>query len=317
MPKVTIAIPTYNRQSFLQECLASILAQTYQDIDIWVFDNNSSYDVRALIEGFADRRIRLLTSPVNLGNQGNLKRIFQTEFPSDYVLVFHDDDAMHPRMLEREMTIMQIHPDLIWAGSSLKFCRNGKEIKNFKLIEKKIEPMFCGKAELVRLFMNNFHLAFDSVLYRKVFLKTISEYFDSFGKWADRPYLIGLADNGQAAVLPEPLVNYRIHSTQDSRALLLYKKDFSCLKELFIFYRASLPQPLALSDRKLFYRFSTVNLIRSMPSFVRGFKPAWDYLRSCRRDNLLDFGCVDLKGWIIIVVYFFKIVTINLFPKQG
>jgi glycosyltransferase involved in cell wall biosynthesis len=262
------------------------LAQTFQDLDIWIFDNCSNYDIEGLIKSFADPRIKLLTSSINLGGRVNFERIFKTNFTSEYVLVFHDDDVMHPQMLEREMAVMQSYPGLVWVGTGLNFCRTGQEMQIFKPLQEKIEPIICEKADVARLLIKNFHLAFDSVLYRKVCLKHIDAYGDRFGKWGDRPYIMDLSKQGRIAILKEPFVNYRIHPSQDSKAPLLVEKDFDCLKELFIYYRSSLPEPFSFNDRKLFFRFSTVNLIRSMPSFAKGFKRIRDYLRSCRQENL-------------------------------
>jgi len=80
MPKVTIAIPTYDRKEYLKECIKSILNQTFQDFEIIVFDNFSNYNVEEFLKEFNDNRITLLRSDKNVGNVENLLRYSHINF---------------------------------------------------------------------------------------------------------------------------------------------------------------------------------------------------------------------------------------------
>lgn len=65
-PFFSVIIPVYNRASALKEALASVLAQTCQDFEIVVVDDGSADDPRAVVEAFADPRIRFVAQ----ANQG-------------------------------------------------------------------------------------------------------------------------------------------------------------------------------------------------------------------------------------------------------
>lgn len=56
-PKVTVAIPTYNRSRLLKEAMASVLAQDYLDFRVMVVDNASSDDTEQVVRSFADSRV--------------------------------------------------------------------------------------------------------------------------------------------------------------------------------------------------------------------------------------------------------------------
>lgn len=106
MPKVSIAIPTYNRAEYLDECLRSIEKQSFQDFVVYIFDNCSEYDLASLLKQYSHLKIILIGSDKNMGNHWNFQRIFGYDFPTEYVIIFHDDDTMHPGLLESEVVVM-------------------------------------------------------------------------------------------------------------------------------------------------------------------------------------------------------------------
>ena len=57
-PKVTVAIPTYNRAAFLRQTLAGIAAQRFprEAFEVLVIDNNSTDETRAVVAEFAGER---------------------------------------------------------------------------------------------------------------------------------------------------------------------------------------------------------------------------------------------------------------------
>ena len=60
--KLSIAIPSYNRASYLKECIGSILNQTFQDFDIFVFDDASEQPVEQELKKLNDERIHFIGS---------------------------------------------------------------------------------------------------------------------------------------------------------------------------------------------------------------------------------------------------------------
>ena len=57
-PFFSVIIPVFNRAGRLRAAIQSVLAQTCQDFEIVVVDDGSSDDPRAVVDGFADPRIR-------------------------------------------------------------------------------------------------------------------------------------------------------------------------------------------------------------------------------------------------------------------
>ena len=100
MPQVSVIIPVRNAESFLRECLDSVLAQTLSDIEVLVVDDGSADASRTIIDDFAaaDSRVRVF---VGAGAGAGAARNLGTVHASGEYLAFLDaDDLFEPRMLE-------------------------------------------------------------------------------------------------------------------------------------------------------------------------------------------------------------------------
>ncbi|MDR3642625.1 MAG: glycosyltransferase family 2 protein [Candidatus Doudnabacteria bacterium] len=304
MSKVTIAVPTYNRPEFLAESLRSILNQAFQDFEIIIFDNHSDYDVRAALKAKAldDPRISLIQTPVNLGGPENFHRIFRQRYASEYVMVFHDDDTMHPELLSRQLKVMESRADAIWAGTDLRFVHRGARMGIFAEAGPEIKFGVYDKVGIVRLLLTNFNLAFDTVLYRSRYLEDIEPFNRDFSKWGDRPYLVRLAEKGSVVVLKERLVNYRMHPGQDSKLAPVGQADF--IFKLYGFYRDNLPQPLLPVDEKLFRSWAANNSVLPAAAFVKNFHDYRKLLWQFKDKGFFDYRYINARG----IWYFLKAI---------
>jgi hypothetical protein len=113
-PKLTVAVPTFNRASLLKQTLESILVQSYQDFAVVVFDNASTDDTEAVIKGFSDPRLSHSRASTNIGLVRNWNRCIQKN-SSPFLCIFHDDDLMLEGFLEKSMAILEAHPDVAFS----------------------------------------------------------------------------------------------------------------------------------------------------------------------------------------------------------
>jgi glycosyltransferase involved in cell wall biosynthesis len=104
-PEVTVAIPTYNGESYLEECLVSALSQSVSDMEIVVVDDCSTDRTWAVVEAYSkrDERIRAFRNPVRLGLVGNWNRSIRHSTGEWIKFLFQDDvlaDTCVEHMLE-------------------------------------------------------------------------------------------------------------------------------------------------------------------------------------------------------------------------
>ncbi len=97
---VTVGIPTWNRRPLLQRALASVLAQTYPDIQIVISDDASTDDTWDYVSQLTDPRIVKIRLPQNGGMVANFNSALRGA-TSEFFLMLNDDDALEPTALEK------------------------------------------------------------------------------------------------------------------------------------------------------------------------------------------------------------------------
>lgn len=135
MPLATIVIPAYNVSEYIGECIESLLAQTYQDIEILVVDDGSSDGTAESVKRYsdADPRVHLFCNE----NRGvSYSRNFAIERGAgDYLFFVDADDVVSPDFVEAlakplsdgtcGMSVVGILP---FTGDAPSFC-DGETIK--------------------------------------------------------------------------------------------------------------------------------------------------------------------------------------------
>ena len=92
-PRVTLGVPLFNAERYLEECLDALLAQDYQDFEIVVSDNASTDRTWEICQRYAaaDPRFRLYQNPRNFGGHVNYARVAQLARGELFKWVAYDD----------------------------------------------------------------------------------------------------------------------------------------------------------------------------------------------------------------------------------
>ena len=128
-PKVTIAIPTYNRAAWIEGAVMAALAQTYPDVEVLVSDNASTDETPSVLSRCDDPRVRVVRQDTNLGLIGNWNACL-AQARGDYIAVVPDDDRISPWFLERCMSLEQADPELpiVLGLSDLRLVSQGGRV---------------------------------------------------------------------------------------------------------------------------------------------------------------------------------------------
>lgn len=113
-PLVAIGVPVYNGEEFLEECLESILKQSYLNWECVVVNNQSTDGTASIVESFEkrDNRFRLVTNPEFVDMTTNFNNAHKYSNESKYFKVVCADDWILPDYLEKMVEIMESYPNV-------------------------------------------------------------------------------------------------------------------------------------------------------------------------------------------------------------
>lgn len=97
---VSVIIPTYNVEKYIEQCLQSLVAQNYRNFEVICVDDGSTDGTKAVIERFVkqDRRIQLLEHP-HCGKAGVMRNEGMKKAVGEYCLFLDGDDFFEPDLI--------------------------------------------------------------------------------------------------------------------------------------------------------------------------------------------------------------------------
>jgi len=124
-PLISIIVPVYNVEYYLQECLDSLINQTYQNIEIIIVNDESPDNCQQIIEDYArkDNRIKYIDQK-NTGLSGARNAGIQLS-TGDFIMFVDSDDWIDVDCLE-QMSEYVINHDLVIASYYREFINNAQ-----------------------------------------------------------------------------------------------------------------------------------------------------------------------------------------------
>jgi hypothetical protein len=112
--RLTIVIPTVNRDYCIARAIDSALAQTSPDVDIIVSNNGSTDKTAEIIARYADPRLRVFHHPSTLPVAVH-SNLLINEAQGELIVGLSDDDWLEPTFAERVLSLFTRHPQLSFA----------------------------------------------------------------------------------------------------------------------------------------------------------------------------------------------------------
>lgn len=202
MPKISVILPVYNTEKFINEAVQSILDQTFTDFELLILNDASTDNTLSVLNQFTDPRIRIISNEQNLKVVKTLNKGLDLA-KGEFIARMDADDISHPQRFEKQLNYFKSHPDV-------DFC--GTWVQNFGSEDLIMRAAFTHDNIKARLLFLNpiFH---PSIMFKKEgFTKHDLRFDESFtnaedyGLWAKAIDLIKFAN------VPEVLLKYRIHA---------------------------------------------------------------------------------------------------------
>ena len=117
-------IPTFNRCDYVSLAIASVLRQTFTDLEVVVSDNHSPDDTRAVVESFTDERVRYVQPPEHCIMPEHWEFVRQ-QARGEFVLLLGDDDALVSCAVEHFVAAAERHnAEFLFSGLAEYFDPN-------------------------------------------------------------------------------------------------------------------------------------------------------------------------------------------------
>ncbi|MBQ9297865.1 MAG: glycosyltransferase family 2 protein [Clostridia bacterium] len=106
MKKVSVVIPMHNSSKHIEECIDSVINQTYKNIEIIVVDDKSSDNSISIVKNKNDDRIKLIELKENVGAAKARNKGIENA-PGDYICFLDSDDYWKEDKLEKQVKFME------------------------------------------------------------------------------------------------------------------------------------------------------------------------------------------------------------------
>ncbi len=206
-PAISVVVPTRNRRALLEDSLASVFAQSFEDWELIVVDDASEDDTWEWLERLDDRRVRAIRLPARL-QQSGARNTGVRAARAEIVLSLDDDDLLAPRALETHVAALHRRPDAIASvGGYLAFDGRGA-----RAAQRLVRRRRCRSVWPEVLF--GWVATAGQTAFRADALASVSWWNESYQRVTDHELWSRLARCGPVVLLPEILLHYRVHPGQ-------------------------------------------------------------------------------------------------------
>ena len=276
--KVSIGLPIYNGERYLEETLESLLSQTFSDFELLISDNASTDGTEEICRsyGLKDDRIRYFRLEENLGASENHNRLVPMASAEYFKWAAHDDICA-PTFLEKCVQVLDEDPEIVLAYSRVKAIDEFSEVKfeypakptlNSRIPHQRFYECICVPHAQSPVF---------GLMRKSMLEKTrLLQHFSS----SDRILVGEITLRGRVYEIPEFLFLYRLHPEQSWQA---YTNRFT--REAWFDpsreKKITLPHWRLLQEHVIAVLQSPLNPIEKvscMPVIARWIRRNWRYL---------------------------------------
>lgn len=212
---VSIIVPNYNHGRFLEQRLASIFNQTYQDFEVIILDDCSTDNSRDIIEQYRNNS-KVSVIVYNEVNSGSPFKQWYKGIQlakGEYVWIAESDDTCELRFLETlMMRINKINNCVLAYCSTNDIDKEGRIISKKEYIER--DTLYTGTSFVAnKLLLGNCVYNASCAVFKRTSALSISmEWIDSRGA-GDYYFWLFLSGLGNVCSLYHPLTYRRIHDS--------------------------------------------------------------------------------------------------------
>lgn len=203
---ISVILPVYNGQDHVGAAIQSLLDQSWRSFELIVINDGSTDQSASVISSFKDPRIIYVHNEQNLGLIKTLNLGLQLAKGDLIARMDHDDIAL-PTRLERQAAAFAAQPNLCVLGTDYYLVSGLRSRRSASHWSPHSDYL-----KAILLFSSCF--SHPTVMMRNLFRTGELVYEENFKYTEDYRLWTTIAARGDFAVLPVPLLKYRLHAAQ-------------------------------------------------------------------------------------------------------
>lgn len=231
-PLVSVVIPAFNHARFVREAIASALAQDVSPLEVVVVDDGSTDGTREIVQGISDPRLQVHVQE-NHGAHVALD-VGIRHSHGEYVALLNSDDRYAPGRLRRALEALRGDGGLDLAGSYITIIDADGRACGVKHGFADLDPWpvpvpgdtFKADNDLrTALLLQNYWATTSNFIMPRATYERHGP-FRPLRYCHDWDFALRVQLEGRAVLLPEPLVDYRLHGTntiRENRAAMVFE----------------------------------------------------------------------------------------------
>lgn len=222
MPKVSIIMPSFNKEKYISKSIESILDQTYKDWELLVIDDASIDKSVEIIKSYHDSRIRFFQNKSNIGIAAT-RNIGLLKAKGEYIALLDADDLSTEYRIEKEVDFLDNNSNIDVVFGDFRIIDENDAVKETYFTPLR-DPDFIKAKLMVRDVIPN-----GSCMYRKEFIKRNNiQYRDGYLGMDDYLFWVECSFCGRIMGMPDLFLYWRDVQENSTK---LYKDSDQYKKE--------------------------------------------------------------------------------------
>lgn len=240
MEKISIIVPVYNAEKFLEKCIKSILQQSYENIELILINDGSTDSSGKICDDYSKRDFRIKVRHKENGGQSSARNMGLDLATGSYIGFVDSDDWIKMDMYERLLNgTLETKSDIVACNIAL-MTKKG-EFKNYTNVDSNIE--FDKVSAMKEIFKNEI-LTFSpcNKLYKKYLFDNLR--YDEKIILEDKDISYQLIDKcNKVFYLNEPMYYYRYNPASTLRGDFTIKRidEYLVQKRMYEYYSVNYP----------------------------------------------------------------------------
>lgn len=212
-PLVSIVIPCYNHEKYVQDTIRSVIDQSYDNIELIIIDDGSKDSsvekIQQMLYECQNRFTRFeFRSRANKGLSATLNEAIEWS-KGKYFSAIASDDLMLKDKTSTQVRVLEKNNEVVALFGSVNYINENNVVQQINTLEEKEYPFD-------KIILNECHFYAPTQMLKMEILRKVGGYNEEI-RVEDWYMWLKMAENGKVLCIPDKLAIYRIHSANTTR----------------------------------------------------------------------------------------------------